>query len=134
MQVQAERSGLQLIMDYPVDLPTVLADPDRVGQVFVNLIHNAIKFTPPGGVIHVKAIYERNKVIFSVSDSGVGIEPEALLRIFERFYKTDRARTSGGTGLGLSITKHLIEGHGGKVWVESEIGEGSTFFFTIPTT
>ncbi len=134
MQVQAERSGLQLMMDYPADLPTVLADPDRVGQVFVNLIHNAIKFTPPGGVIHVKATPERNKVVFSVSDSGVGIEPDAVLRIFERFYKTDRARSSGGTGLGLSITKHIIEGHGGKVWVESEIGAGSTFFFTIPTT
>ncbi len=134
MQVQAERSGLQIIMDYPSDLPTVLADPDRVGQVFVNLIHNAIKFTPPGGVIHVKATEERNKIIFSVSDSGVGIEPDALLRIFERFYKTDRARSSGGTGLGLSITKHIIEGHGGKVWVESDIGKGSTFFFTIPTS
>jgi two-component system phosphate regulon sensor histidine kinase PhoR len=134
MQVQVERSGLQLTMEIPGDLPTVLADPERVGQVFVNLIHNAIKFTPPGGNICVKAVPEKNKVIFSVADNGVGIESDALLRIFERFYKTDRARTTGGTGLGLSITKHIIEGHGGQVWVESEIGKGSAFFFTIPTT
>ncbi len=134
MQVQAERSGLQLIMEYPQDLPDVLADPDRIGQVFVNLLHNAIKFTPPGGTIFVKAQHDRNKVVFVVADTGVGIEQDSLSRIFERFYKTDRARSGGGTGLGLSIAKHIVESHGGKIWVESDIGKGSTFSFTIPTT
>jgi two-component system phosphate regulon sensor histidine kinase PhoR len=132
MQVQAERSGLSLTADYPVDLPQVFADPERIGQVFVNLIHNAIKFTRPGGKIFVHAYSDRGRVVFKVQDDGIGIEPDALQRIFERFYKIDRARSSGGTGLGLSISKHLIESHGGRIWVESEIGKGSAFFFTLP--
>jgi len=133
IQVQAQRSGLTLTTNYPEDLPSVLADPDRIGQVFVNLVHNAIKFTQPGGNIVVSAYPERGRIVFKVADTGVGIEPEALQRIFERFYKTDRARSSGGTGLGLSIAKHIIEGHGGRIWVESEIGLGSSFYFTLPT-
>lgn len=132
MQVQAERLGLTLLTDYPKDLPQVFADPDRIGQVFVNLIHNSIKFTRPGGKIIVHAYSDRGRVVFKVEDNGIGIEPESLQRIFERFYKTDRARSSGGTGLGLSIAKHLIESHGGRIWVESEVGKGSSFFFTLP--
>ena len=102
--------------------------------ITVNLIHNAIKFTPPGGKIIIKAINEGTQVVFSITDTGVGIESELLSRIFERFYKTDRARSSGGTGLGLSITKHIIDSHNGKVWVESQVGEGSTFYFSLPTS
>lgn len=132
LQVQAERLGLTLLTDYPKDLPQVFADPDRIGQVFVNLIHNSIKFTRPGGKIIVHAYSDRGRVVFKVEDNGIGIEPESLQRIFERFYKTDRARSSGGTGLGLSIAKHLIESHGGRIWVESEVGKGSSFFFTLP--
>jgi len=134
MQVQAERSGLELSADVPDYLPELMADPDKVGQVLVNLIHNAIKFTPPGGKIIIKAINEGTQVVFSITDTGVGIESELLSRIFERFYKTDRARSSGGTGLGLSITKHIIDSHNGKVWVESQVGEGSTFYFSLPTS
>lgn len=132
MQVQAERSGLILQTDYPRDLPQVFADPDRIGQVFVNLIHNSIKFTRPGGTIIVHAYADRGRVVFKVEDNGIGIEPDSLQRIFERFYKTDRARSSGGTGLGLSIAKHLIESHSGRIWVESVVGKGSSFFFTLP--
>jgi len=80
----------------------------------------------------VSAHAEEKFVIFSVQDSGIGIPPDDLARIFERFYKADRARTSGGTGLGLSICRHLVEAHGGKIWAESRPGEGSTFFFSIP--
>lgn len=132
MQVQAERSGLSIHSDCPPNLPQILADPDKMGQVFVNLIHNAIKFTRPGGQISISAYADRGRLVFKIQDDGVGIEPESLQRIFERFYKIDRARSSGGTGLGLSIAKHLIESHGGRIWVESEVGKGSTFFFTLP--
>jgi two-component system phosphate regulon sensor histidine kinase PhoR len=134
LQVQAERSGLSMTVSYPDNLPEVLADSSRVGEVFVNLLHNAIKFTPPGGKISVSAYSEKGKVVFLINDTGVGIEPESLPRIFERFYKIDRARSSGGTGLGLSIAKHIIESHGGKIWVESELGKGSSFYFTLPTS
>lgn len=133
LQVQAERSGLSINVTYPENLPEVLADSSRVGEVLINLLHNAIKFTPPGGRISISAFPEKGKVVFLIHDTGVGIEPESIARIFERFYKIDRARSSGGTGLGLSIAKHIIESHGGKIWVESELGKGSSFFFTLPT-
>lgn len=132
MQVQAERSGLSLSSEIPDDLPEILIDPDKIGQVFVNLLHNAIKFTAPGGMIRVKVQEQPDEIIFSVEDTGIGIDVNSLNRIFERFYKTDRARSTGGTGLGLSITKHIIEAHKGKVWVESNLGAGSKFFFSIP--
>lgn len=132
MQVQAERSGLSLSPEVPDFLPEILVDPDKIGQVFVNLIHNGIKFTPPGGVIKVKVQESTKEITFSVEDSGIGIDSNSVNRIFERFYKTDPARSTGGTGLGLSITKHIIEAHNGKVWVESKLGMGSKFFFSIP--
>jgi two-component system phosphate regulon sensor histidine kinase PhoR len=100
--------------------------------VLVNLIHNAVKFTPPGGEVVLAAQTEPGFVRFSVRDSGVGIPADDLERIFERFYKADRARSGGGTGLGLSISRHLVEAHGGRIWAESTEGQGSTFYFTIP--
>ncbi len=134
MRIQAERSGLSLSLDCPEDLPKVNVDAARMEQVLVNLIHNAIKFTPPGGAIHIRGWLQENEVIFAISDNGVGIAEEDLKRIFERFYKADRARSAGGTGLGLSIAKHLVESHGGRIWAESELGKGSTFFISIPRT
>ncbi len=101
MTLQAERVGLSLTWDCPPDLPRVFADPGgRISQVFVNLIHNAIKFTPNGGHIHLSAWQDGDKVVFKVSDNGVGIPAKDIGRIFERFYKADRARSGGGTGLG----------------------------------
>ncbi len=132
MQVQAERAGLNISLECPEDLPPVSADPSRMEQVLVNLLHNAIKFTPPGGKITVSAYREDNHITFYIKDTGVGIAPDALPRIFERFYKADKARSGGGTGLGLSIARHLVEAHGGKIWAESMVGQGSTFNFTIP--
>lgn len=132
LRLQAERSGLRLIIDCPPELPTVLADPPRMEQVIVNLLHNAIKFTPGGGEIRLSALLENDSVVFSVSDNGVGISPEDLPRIFERFYKADRARSGGGTGLGLAISRHLVEAHSGKIWAESVEGVGSTFYFSLP--
>jgi len=132
MQVQAERAGLKLRLTCPTDLPPVSADPKRMEQVLVNLLHNAIKFTPPGGEIDVSASRGSNSVVFIIHDTGVGIAPDALPRIFERFYKADRARSGGGTGLGLSIARHLVEAHGGKIWAESIVSQGSTFYFSLP--
>ncbi|HEY9075582.1 MAG TPA: ATP-binding protein [Anaerolineaceae bacterium] len=132
MRLQAERAGLKLLPDCSDELPAVRADSDRIEQVLVNLIHNAIKFTPPGGEITVSARQEGRMVVFGVRDTGVGIAPEDLPRIFERFYKADRARSGGGTGLGLSIARHLIEGHGGTIWAQSVPGQGSTFSFSLP--
>ena len=132
MALQAERAGLELSLDCQVDLPAVFADPGRITQVLINLIHNAVKFTPPGGKITVSAYQDGDHIVFFVRDTGVGIAGKDLNRIFERFYKADRARAGGGTGLGLSIARHMIESHGGYIWAESEEQVGSTFYFTLP--
>jgi two-component system phosphate regulon sensor histidine kinase PhoR len=132
LRLQAERGGLSLETDCPEDLPQVLADPIRLEQVLVNLLHNAIKFTPSGGKITLRAREQAGRVVFSVQDTGRGISAADLPRIFERFYKTDQARSGGGTGLGLSIARHLVEAHGGKLWAESIEGQGSTFTFSVP--
>jgi two-component system phosphate regulon sensor histidine kinase PhoR len=132
MSMQAERAGLSLVSNCTEDLPEIRTDAERIEQVFVNLIHNAIKFTPPGGKITVSAIRHSNEIIFQVKDTGVGIAPEDLSRIFERFFKADKARSGKGTGLGLSISRHLIEAHGGHIWAESQEMVGSTFFFSLP--
>ena len=130
--LQAERAGLTVTVESKDDLPFVLADSKRIEQVMVNLLHNAIKFTPAGGQIWVRAEETGNFIKFSVQDTGIGISPADVSRIFERFYKTDRARSRGGTGLGLAIARHMVEAHGGKIWAVSAEGSGSSFYFTIP--
>lgn len=132
LHLQAERAGLSVTVDCPPELPPVLADAVRMQQVVVNLLHNAIKFTPPAGQIHLQAQLQEGSVLFSVRDSGIGISADDLPRIFERFFKADRARATSGTGLGLAIARHLVEAHGGKIWAESEPSKGSTFYFTLP--
>lgn len=129
---QAERAGLTIHIDCSENLPEIYADPPRLGQALVNLLHNAIKFTPEGGQITLTAQQKADIVEFAVKDTGVGIPADDLPRIFERFYKADQARTGGGTGLGLAITRHLVEAHGGRIWAESLEERGSTFYFTIP--
>jgi len=133
LKAQADRAGLGMDLGIPVDLPRVTADRDRIEQVLVNLIHNAIKFTTTGGKIRISAESEDSMIVVSVADSGVGIPADDLPRIFERFYKADKARSGGGTGLGLSIAKHIVEAHGGRIWAESTEGKGSTFYFTLPS-
>jgi two-component system phosphate regulon sensor histidine kinase PhoR len=134
LRLQAERAELKVSLDAAEDLPLVLADPSRLEQVLVNLLHNAIKFTPSGGQIRVTAQAQGDHILFAVEDTGVGIPADDLPRIFERFYKADRARSGGGTGLGLAIARHLVEAHGGTIWAESVEGKGSTFCFTIPVS
>jgi two-component system, OmpR family, phosphate regulon sensor histidine kinase PhoR len=132
MRMQAERAGLKLSIKCEDDLHHIRADKSRLEQVLVNLIHNAVKFTKPGGEIVIEAESAISGVVFAVRDSGIGIPSESLARIFERFYRVDRSRTGSGTGLGLSISKHIIEAHGGKIWAESKEGRGSVFYFEIP--
>jgi two-component system phosphate regulon sensor histidine kinase PhoR len=132
MQTQAEGGQLGMVVNLPAKLPPVLADPARISQVLTNLISNAIKYTQPGGQISVRAKPHQNMVLIEVEDTGAGIPAKDLPRIFERFYKADRARTSGGTGLGLAIARHLVKVHGGEIWVKSKEKKGSTFYFTLP--
>jgi two-component system, OmpR family, phosphate regulon sensor histidine kinase PhoR len=142
MRPQAGRRGLEVVVNTPEDdsLPNTLVDPDRIQQVLINLIHNAIKFTPVGGKIIMSvdryaAARAGDRLLVQVRDTGVGIPPDDIGRIFERFYKVDKARTGNeaGTGLGLAIAKHIIQAHNGEIWAESQYGSGSIFSFTIPT-
>lgn len=132
LRPQAERAELMLSVAIPETMPQVMVDADRIRTVVLNLVHNAIKFTPAGGKVTVSATLGDEVVVVSVSDTGSGIPADDLSRIFERFYKTDRARTGGGTGLGLAIAKHIIHAHNGQIWAESVEGRGSTFSFTLP--
>lgn len=133
MKLQAERSGLTLRVECAQDLPQVMMDAQRLEQVLVNLIHNAVKYTKPGGEVVLGAEAGPGEVRFAVRDTGIGIPAEDVPRIFERFYRVEKSRSGSGTGLGLSIAKHIVEAHRGKIWAESVEGQGSTFYFTIPT-
>jgi two-component system phosphate regulon sensor histidine kinase PhoR len=134
LQRQAERKGLALSVDIREEIGPVLADGPRIGQVVGNLLHNAIKFTPEGGRVEIWAETEAGgeSAVVHVRDTGVGIPAADLSRVFERFYKADRARSGEGTGLGLAIARHLVQAHGGRLWAESREGEGSTFSFALP--
>jgi two-component system phosphate regulon sensor histidine kinase PhoR len=130
----AREKSIKIDIEIPPDLPKTLADERRISQVLLNLLDNAIKYTPDGGSVKVSAFRKDDFVQVDVSDTGVGIPEPDLYRIFERFYRVDkgRSRELGGTGLGLSIVKHIVQAHGGQVWVKSEAGRGSTFSFTVP--
>lgn len=127
--------GLTLTLDIEPDLPVVYADQTRMRQVLLNLVANALRFTQRGGLtIRARLLAETSEVVIAVADTGVGIAPQDLQRIFEPFTQLDSSldRTHGGTGLGLTISKEFVELHGGRMWVESELGVGSTFSFTLP--
>ncbi|MBF2002616.1 MAG: HAMP domain-containing histidine kinase [Synechococcales cyanobacterium M58_A2018_015] len=127
------QTHLQLRLDYPADIPLVHADPERIEQIVVNLISNALRYTPKGSVI-VKVYPEGHKVWIAVADTGQGIAQEDLPHVFERFWRADRSRNrdSGGTGIGLAICRRLVELQNGDIEVESELNKGSTFRFSIP--
>jgi signal transduction histidine kinase len=113
----------------------VVADRDRVVQVITNLLTNAIKFSPIGGTVTIAVERDRREVVFSVTDDGRGIPPELHEAVFERFAQVDASdtRQRGGSGLGLAIARRLVESHGGRIWVRSSLGAGSTFYFTLPS-
>jgi len=128
----AEKQKIVISKDLSPDLPSLPADKDRIHQTITNLVHNAIKFNRPDGKVTISTSYDSNSVSVSVSDTGIGIAEEDLPHIFERFYKTDKARSGGGSGLGLAIAKHTIKAHGGEIWAESQEGKGSVFTFRLP--
>jgi two-component system phosphate regulon sensor histidine kinase PhoR len=131
---KAEAGEVRLTSEVPRDLPLVRADHDRLAQILINLVDNAVKFTPPGGHVAVQARREGADMIgVAVADTGVGIPRVDLPRVTERFYRVDRARSRelGGTGLGLAIVKHLVLAHGGELAIESEFGRGTVVSFTL---
>jgi two-component system phosphate regulon sensor histidine kinase PhoR len=134
LRLFADRQGVQLDVQAPDVVPVVRGDRERLGQALLNLLHNAVKFSPAESTVTIRVTPAESEVIVAIEDHGQGIPRTALPRIFERFYKVDRARTrgAGGTGLGLSIARHVVEAHGGRIWAESEEGVGSTFSFAIP--
>jgi len=141
LRPQFEDKGVTLQVEIPPDLPPVWADTGRITQVLLNLVGNALQYTPPGGQVTVHASVAKKRrtgdgwLLITVSDTGIGIPPEHLPHIFERFYRVDRSRSraGGGSGIGLTIAKHLVQAHGGRIWAKSAgVGQGSTFSFTLP--
>jgi signal transduction histidine kinase len=130
----ARQKNINFSVDIPVGLPTVDVDPDRLVQVLLNILGNALRYTKPGGMITLAARLTDGSVVFSIKDTGDGIGADELAHVFERFYRSDqsRSRSGGGAGLGLAIAKSLVEAHGGRIWAESKINEGSSFSFTVP--
>ncbi|MGB8523723.1 MAG: ATP-binding protein, partial [Candidatus Acidiferrales bacterium] len=132
--LKASRKQISFSMEVPSGLPAVRGDASLLHDVLQNLLDNAIQYTPRGGRVVVGAAAGPHEVTITISDSGIGIPLADQERIFERFYRVDaaRSREAGGTGLGLSIAKHIVEAHGGRLWVESAVGQGSKFSFSIP--
>ena len=135
-QQEADAKGIHLNANIPADLPLIDVDPERLAQVLRNLLENALAYTPAKGNVSVEAHRENGLVQVSVRDTGIGIAPEHLPYIFERFYRADKSRTriTGGAGLGLAIVKHIVEAQGGHVSVESELKRGTTISFTLPSS
>jgi signal transduction histidine kinase len=131
VRASAQAKGQTIECEVQNDLPQVAADRARVAQVVANLVANASKFTPRGGRVRVSAVAERGEVRVAVADSGPGLAPEDLPRVFEPYWQAQRT-ASLGCGLGLKIARAIVEAHGGRMWVESEPGQGATFLFTLP--
>jgi DNA-binding response OmpR family regulator len=130
-----EEKGVNLELDLPADLPVIHADEDRLSQVLLNLVGNALQYTPPAGTVTIAVEKRSAELLITIRDTGVGIPAEHLPHLFTRFYRVDksRSRVGGGSGIGLTIVKHLVEAHGGHVWADSEgINAGSTFGFSLP--
>lgn len=130
----ADRHEVALVVNIEPDLPIIQADQQRLNQALVNLVNNAIAYTPSGGEVEIAVSKEDRDVVFEVRDTGVGIHPADLPRVWERFFRADRARTGRGTGLGLAIVKHVVLAHGGTMDATSELGKGSVFRISIPVS
>jgi signal transduction histidine kinase len=138
MNAEAERQPVRHLLahDFPPEPLVAPVDVRRIEQVLRNLLHNATKYSPDGGTITVRGRGDNGQILVWVSDQGVGIPPQDLERVFERFYRVDNEITqkTRGAGLGLSVCQGIVEAHGGRIWAESVLGEGSTFYFTLPLT
>jgi signal transduction histidine kinase len=134
VSLRAKAKALEIHGQAPETLPEVRGDSLRLEEVLKNLLENAIQYTPAPGSIRVSAELKGDQAVLCVADTGIGIPSTDQQRIFERFYRVDvaRSREAGGTGLGLSIAKHIVEAHQGRLWVESELGQGSRFYFSLP--
>lgn len=137
LRPQYQDQGVTLSVDLPEHPIMVQADFDRIRQVLLNILGNALMYTPPGGTVSIEVEQQNDRAYFRIHDTGVGLEAADLKRVFQRFYRVDRsrARASGGSGIGLTIAHHIVDEHGGHIWAESEgLGHGSTFVFTLPIT
>jgi signal transduction histidine kinase len=137
LQMHAKEKDISLSVEMPRDMPhAVEADQALLHQAVYNLVENAVKYTPKGGGVTINLLSDADSLTFAVRDSGIGIQPQDMKRLFEKFFRgTHReALAQRGTGLGLAIVKSIAERHGGKVWAESELGVGSTFFLQVPLT
>jgi two-component system phosphate regulon sensor histidine kinase PhoR len=133
-RLKAEAKGIEIHVETQKGSPPIRGDGVQLGEVLQNLLDNAVQYTPTGGRVEVISCANGQNVVFTVADTGIGVPEADLERIFERFYRVDaaRSREAGGTGLGLSIARHIVEAHGGRIWVESAVGLGSRFHFSIP--
>jgi signal transduction histidine kinase len=132
---QAQTAGIDLQLDVPTDLPSIIADGDRLAQVFTNLVDNALKFTPANGQVTLSAVNAGANIEISITDTGIGVPQDALPYLFDRFYQADPSRAGGeghSAGLGLAIVKEIVEAHGGRISVRSELGHGTTFVIHLP--
>jgi signal transduction histidine kinase len=129
----ADGKDIRLVLDRPADLPLLRVDQRQMTRVLSNLVGNALKFTPDGGTVTIRALRADGEVWFEVRDNGRGIPAEHLERVFDRFWQADQSDRRGA-GLGLAIAKGIVEAHGGRVWVESRVGEGSSFFVALPVS
>jgi signal transduction histidine kinase len=130
----AQNKSMSIMNDLQGDMPEIIGDRARLRQILINLISNAVKYTPPEGWVKVRAEQRGNVLRLAVQDNGLGISPEDQIHVFDRFYRVRRPETDSieGTGLGLAIVKSLVEAHRGQIGLESRMGEGSTFYFTLP--
>ena len=136
MQPAFDEKKIKLVSELQDKLPKVKADEDRLLQVIINLLSTALQFTPKKGSVKISAAKNKNDLIISIADTGIGIKQRDLDHIFERFYRADKSRSrqeGGGSGIGLTIAQSLVHAHGGRIWVESEgEGKGSVFHFSLP--
>ncbi len=133
-EMQQRSSAHRFILDFPRDFPLVDADPRRIKQVLRNLLDNAVKYSPEGGLIVVRGAVRPDDVVISIADQGVGISPEDLLPLFDKYFRarSPAAPRVAGVGLGLPVSRAIVEAHGGRIWAESALGEGTTLYFSLP--
>ncbi len=133
-EMQRHTDRHRLVVDFPPDFPIVDADPLRIKQVIRNILDNALKYSPQGGLVVIRGEVRPSDVVVSISDQGVGISPEDLIPLFEKYFrvKSPTGYHVPGTGLGLPVARGIVEAHGGRIWAESKVGQGTTLYFSVP--